>query len=543
MDRLVARLVARLLPAVLVALPAPVVDEPPLAWSPPVDATVVRRFAPGLGAFEAAGHAGVDYATTPGTPVRAAGDGVVAFVGDVAGATFVVVAHGAGMRTSYGQLAAVAVQRLQPIERGAALGTAGGAGMHDHDAGVLHFGLRVDGRPVDPLRLFEAPDLTEIVRLVPADDAALDVASAAAERRLAALWFSPPTGRPAWLADAGAGGGGVGRFLSGMGPGAASLVGRAAGVTGSLWAVVTSQPVPLLWRLSIPLVWEAGQGVRDWWALRENCSPGAPPAAGFPGTGNHLVAVAGVNSSSRPGGSANALVPSEVGYRNEDVTWFSYDAGGGPYSAEDTWDGPEAAAARLADQLRAFARRRPGRFVDLIGHSLGGVVVEAFLKDHYTGHERDYPPLGKVVTLAAPHRGAPLAALADRLPLGPFGDASLGGLPPRDSGTARQLAEGSQFLAHLAAEPLPSGVDVTTMGGVDDLLVPADQTVLDGAVNVVVDPAGFSDHGAILSEEDPLAAVRLALAGLPPPCRSLPEAVRNRVEPRAIHAVSDLLAR
>lgn len=523
-----------LLAALLAVAPVAGADEPPLVWSPPVRAEPSRRFAPGTGPFEVSGHAGVDYDVPPGTPVAAAGDGTVAFVGQVAGATFVVLAHGGGVRTTYGQLATATVRCHDSVRRGDVVGTAGGGGMHDHPDGVLHFGLRIDGRPADPLQLFAPPDLTQVVRLVPTRDTWAYVGGATAERRLAAAWFAPPLTRPAWLYGAGDGGSGVGRVLGA----AASLVGD--GVT-----IAAGLPVDAA-SLGAALAWEVGAGVGDWWDLRGDCtviSPGGSSPGGA-APGHRVVVVAGVNSSTRPDGSTASLDPQALGYAPADVTWFSYAEDGGAYERADTHVGPAAAATRLADQLRPLAGSRAGSPVDLIGHSQGGVVVEGFLKEHYAGHEADFPPIGRVVTLAAPHRGTPLGRLAGRVVAAPGADAAarLLGFPGPGAPTTTQLAEGSGYIERLRQRPLPAGVDVTTIGATGDWLVTADQTRLDGADHVVVDPAGvWSDHRRVLDDPEAVGALRLALAGAPPPCRSLPEAVRDRVVPRTIHGAYELV--
>src|SRR5205814_7713477 len=78
-------------------------------WIRPVAGGVVRPFDPPKSRF-GAGHLGVDLAAPAGTPVHAAGPGVVAFAGSVAGARHVVVAHAGDLRTSYSFLATVAVR-------------------------------------------------------------------------------------------------------------------------------------------------------------------------------------------------------------------------------------------------------------------------------------------------------------------------------------------------------------------------------------------------------------------------------------------------
>ena len=61
------------------------------------------------------------------------------------------------------------VRTGQTVARGDVLGATGGTGP-DHDGAVLHLGLRVGDRYVDPMQLFRPDDLTKLVHLVPADE-------------------------------------------------------------------------------------------------------------------------------------------------------------------------------------------------------------------------------------------------------------------------------------------------------------------------------------------------------------------------------------
>jgi murein DD-endopeptidase MepM/ murein hydrolase activator NlpD len=132
-------------------------------WSPPVSGPVARGFHPPATPF-GAGHLGVDFATPPATPVRAAGDGIVVFAGRVGAGLHVVVRHPGDIRTSDSFLAAVSVVTGEAVERGGVLGTSGGTGP-GHGAGVLHFAVRVSGSYVDPMLLFAPPDLAAVVHL------------------------------------------------------------------------------------------------------------------------------------------------------------------------------------------------------------------------------------------------------------------------------------------------------------------------------------------------------------------------------------------
>lgn len=477
-------------------------DHP--AWSPPVDGDVVRPFHAAANRYGAGGHAGVDYRAPAGTPVRAAGQGVVSFTGQVAGAVFVVVAHGHDLRTTYAPMASVSVRRGDRVERGTPLGTASGRGLHAQVPETLHFGLRRDDTPVDPLRLFEPVDLTEIVHLVPAEEFSPHLlASVQSERNRLTRWVRGAVG---WVGD--------------------RLIDR------TLLGSPTAQALTGVIRV--------GQGVHDWVTQGECTAPSAARARRFD-TGRRVVAVAGLNSHWDPGRNAPFELPlGDLGYEPDEVTVFSYAPDGGGYGHADTHVGPEVAAARLAARLAQHARDHPGASVDLVGHSQGGVVVEAFLKLHYAGQDDIYPPIGSVVTLAAPHRGALLAGTArrvDSLLPGPALDAVAGlseRVPDPDSGSAVDLDPSGDLIRRLTELPLPEGVRMTTIAGVDDLIVPASRVRVEGADPVVVNPGGWHDHSGILTDPDAVAAVGLALAGAPPPCVGLGAAVRARYAPHVV---------
>ncbi len=134
-------------------------------WVHPVDGPVVRPFDPPATRY-GPGHLGVDFRAAPGTPVRAAGPGRVVFAGAVGTTLHVVVLHTADRRTSYSFLASVHARVGDIVAAGTIVGTAGGKG-EEHDGTVLHFGLRIGAVYVDPMQLFEPPDLSAVVHLAP----------------------------------------------------------------------------------------------------------------------------------------------------------------------------------------------------------------------------------------------------------------------------------------------------------------------------------------------------------------------------------------
>jgi hypothetical protein len=132
-------------------------------WSRPVVGPVVRGYDPPDSLF-GPGHVGVDFAVAAGSAVRAAGDGTVVFAGRVGTGLHVVVRHAGDVRTTDSFLATIVVVAGQAVMRGAIVGTSGGTGP-GHGPGVLHFGVRVGDRSIDPMLLFAPPDLAAVVHL------------------------------------------------------------------------------------------------------------------------------------------------------------------------------------------------------------------------------------------------------------------------------------------------------------------------------------------------------------------------------------------
>ena len=143
-----------LLAAVLAAAPT---------LSPPVDGSVERPYAEPAHEY-GPGHRGVDFGAPPGTPVRVAAPGTVVFAGKVADGLHVVVDHGQGLRSSYSYLARVGVARGERLETRAVVGESGGRGA-GHEPDVIHFGVRLNGRYVDPAGYL--PGAAPRIRLAP----------------------------------------------------------------------------------------------------------------------------------------------------------------------------------------------------------------------------------------------------------------------------------------------------------------------------------------------------------------------------------------
>jgi murein DD-endopeptidase MepM/ murein hydrolase activator NlpD len=119
----------------------------------PVAGAVTSGFGPRMHpSFETVRmHTGVDFAASTGTPVKAADDGVVAVAGTRGGyGTTVILDHNNGLATLYGHLSRLAVGEGAKVARGQVIGYAGSTGYSTGPH--LHFEVRVNGNPVDPMR-------------------------------------------------------------------------------------------------------------------------------------------------------------------------------------------------------------------------------------------------------------------------------------------------------------------------------------------------------------------------------------------------------
>ena len=119
----------------------------PIALSPPLNVTPGDRFGPRGARF----HTGVDYSAPVGTPVTAAGAGIVTYAGPLAGGwgKVVTIGHGADVRTMYAHLSKIRVRVGARVDAGETIGRVGKTG--NASGSHLHFEVRVRGAAVDPL--------------------------------------------------------------------------------------------------------------------------------------------------------------------------------------------------------------------------------------------------------------------------------------------------------------------------------------------------------------------------------------------------------
>ena len=115
-----------------------------LIW--PVNGPVVSPFGYRWGRL----HAGIDIAVPYGTPIHAAASGSVVLAGWVGGyGNYTCIDHGGGLATCYAHQSSYAVSAGAQVSQGQVIGYVGSTG-HSFVA-HLHFEVRINGNPVDPL--------------------------------------------------------------------------------------------------------------------------------------------------------------------------------------------------------------------------------------------------------------------------------------------------------------------------------------------------------------------------------------------------------
>ena len=151
---------------------------------------------------------------------------------------------------------------------------------------------------------------------------------------------------------------------------------------------------------------------------------------------------------------------------------------GAPYRS------PQIYAAAVEGPLRDLAERFPGQSVDLVAHSMGGLVARVVLARNPELASR----VGRIVTLGSPHHGT---ALLRWIRFGPV---------------YRMMARESDFLRELPdfEESAPQAV-TTTVAAVPDFVVYPERTaLLSGAQNVTIRGVG---HSGLLVESEVLELV------------------------------------
>jgi triacylglycerol lipase len=177
-------------------------------------------------------------------------------------------------------------------------------------------------------------------------------------------------------------------------------------------------------------------------------------------------------------------------------------------------DGIDHLAQRAAAKIdRVAGEARRGQ-VDVVGHSMGGLVA-AFVAKHLDARER----IRRVVTLGTPHRGTALALSGMRY---------LG----RIAGALEHMVPGCAFLAALDRAPLPDGAALVSVAGLGDLVVPAPCTRLPRRARHHNRSLSAADHWGLIYASEAQALVARLLRGTPlaPPRQKRAPARAGRIE-------------
>lgn len=146
-------------PATTVVRPAPAVPKPPVPakpapgpassgfnWRWPAEGVVIGRFTSGDATKQ-----GVDIAGANGQAVRAASDGVVVYSGGglVGYGELIIIKHSESWLSAYGHNRKRLVNEGQNVKAGQQIAEMGRSGA---SRDMLHFEIRYNGKPVDPLQ-------------------------------------------------------------------------------------------------------------------------------------------------------------------------------------------------------------------------------------------------------------------------------------------------------------------------------------------------------------------------------------------------------
>lgn len=113
------------------------------------------RYTSGFGRRWGRLHAGSDFAGPVGTPIYAAGDGIVTHAGWLSSyGRLIKIKHENGVETRYAHLNKIRVKNGQRVSRGDRIGDMGNSGRSTGPH--LHYEVRVNGAPIDPMKFIKA---------------------------------------------------------------------------------------------------------------------------------------------------------------------------------------------------------------------------------------------------------------------------------------------------------------------------------------------------------------------------------------------------
>lgn len=125
--------------------PSPVASSDAISWRWPAEGQIIRRFSAVEG-----GSKGIDIAGKTGDPVLAAADGRVVYAGSglLGYGNLVIINHNRQFLSAYAHNSRILVSENDMVKSGAKIAEMGQTGT---DRVQLHFEIRRDGKPVNPL--------------------------------------------------------------------------------------------------------------------------------------------------------------------------------------------------------------------------------------------------------------------------------------------------------------------------------------------------------------------------------------------------------
>jgi len=104
-------------------------------------------------------HKGVDYGACTGTPVLAAGDGVITQAGYASGfGNTITIMHNSGYKTVYAHLSKIKVKRGQYVKQRHHIGNVGSTGLST--GAHLHYEVLINNKHVNPLAVTKMPNFS-----------------------------------------------------------------------------------------------------------------------------------------------------------------------------------------------------------------------------------------------------------------------------------------------------------------------------------------------------------------------------------------------
>jgi triacylglycerol lipase len=179
-------------------------------------------------------------------------------------------------------------------------------------------------------------------------------------------------------------------------------------------------------------------------------------------------------------GTRGSMYPLERRLAQDGFCVFSFNLG--PINTRDI----RRSAFLIHRKIERIVAQTAWQEIDIVAHSMGGLIGLYYIKK-LGGHGR----VRRMITLGTPFRGTWLALA---------GIATLGLL----SASSWQLLPGSDFLADLHREPIPAGVEITSIAAARDWLCPPEATRMPGVKSITV-PFG---HGSLVVSADVYTCVK-----------------------------------